>query len=121
MRLLWLAIVPCLACFSEREPAGPLNQVCGFPLGDDVPGSTFSPIVEFAFQPGELRVPVGQRVTWVNCEENGAPHTSTANQGEWQSALLQPGDRFTQTFPTAGTFSYFCEVHPFMTGQVVVE
>jgi hypothetical protein len=121
VRLLWLAIVPCLACFSEREPAGPLNQVCGFPVGDDVPGSTFSPIVEFAFQPGELRVPVGQRVTWVNCEENGAPHTSTANQGEWQSALLQPGDRYTQTFPAAGTFSYFCEVHPFMTGQVVVE
>jgi plastocyanin len=121
MRLSWLLLLGSLACFSERDAAGPSNQTCGVPLGSDVPGSTFSAMVDFAFQPAELRVAVGQRVTWVNCEGNGAPHTSTADNGEWESALLQPGNGFTQTFPAAGTFTYFCEVHPFMVGTVVVE
>ncbi|MBA3258790.1 MAG: cupredoxin family copper-binding protein [Gemmatimonadales bacterium] len=121
MRLLPLSVVAALGCFSGREPAGPADQRCGVPLTDDVPGSTLSAIVGFAFQPAELRVPVGQRITWVNCEDNGAPHTSTADAGEWNSALLQPGDGFTRNFPEPGTFTYFCEVHPFMTGRVVVE
>lgn len=122
LRIIGVAgVAGALACFSEREATAPVNQVCGLPLGGDVPGSTLSTMLEFAFQPGEIRVPAGQRITWVNCETNGAPHTSTADGGEWQSALLQPGDRFTQEFLTPGSFSYFCEVHPFMTGTVVVE
>lgn len=121
MRLPWLSVVGALACFSGREPSGPAGQSCGVPLADDVTGSTLSAIVGFAFEPAELRVAVGQRITWVNCEENGAPHTSTATGGEWDSALLQAGDGFTRSFPAAGTFTYFCEVHPFMTGRVVVE
>jgi plastocyanin len=120
-QLPWLAAVVSLACVSGREPSAPTDQTCGFPLTGDVPGSTLSAMVRFTFEPAELRVPVGQRITWVNCEEAGAPHTSTAIAGEWDSALLQPGEVFTQTFTEPGTFEYFCEIHPFMVGRVVVE
>ena len=66
-----------------------------------------------------LRVRPGDRVTWLNCDED--QHTSTADAGQWASGLLSPGDGFTQSFPTVGEFPYHCEPHPFMTGRVVVE
>ena len=92
---------------------------CRFPAGEDVPGSTIVVIRRFAFGPGEVRVRAGERVTWVNCDED--PHTSTADGGEWSSPLLVPGDAFTRTFEEVGAFPYHCEPHSFMTGRVVVE
>jgi plastocyanin len=88
-------------------------------VGDDIPGSTVVVIRRFAFGPAELRVRVGERVTWINCDEDA--HTSTADGGEWASPLLAPGQGFTQTFSAAGEFPYHCEPHPFMTGTVIVE
>jgi plastocyanin len=76
-------------------------------------------IQSFVFGPSEVRVRAGERVTWLNCDTE--PHTSTANNGEWASPLLGPGQGFTQTFPTPGQFDYHCEPHPFMTGRVIVE
>ena len=76
-------------------------------------------IRRFAFGPAEVRVRVGERVTWINCDEDG--HTSTADAGEWQSPLLAPGDAFTQSFDALGEFVYHCEPHPFMVGRVIVE
>lgn len=115
-----LAAAALAACFSERGDAtAPTEGECRFPIGDDIPGSTVVVIRDFAFRPAEVRVQPGGRVTWINCSEDS--HTSTADEGEWASPLLAPGDAFTQTFTTAGTFSYHCEPHPFMKGQVVVE
>jgi plastocyanin len=107
------------ACFSKREATAPVEGVCSFPLGEGVPGSTMVVISDFAFGPGDVRVRAGERVTWINCDVD--QHTSTADAGQWTSPLLAPGDAFTQTFPTPGEFSYFCEPHPFMTGRVIVE
>lgn len=106
-------------CFSERTTAAVQEGVCAFPVGQDIPGSTIVVIRGFAFQPAEVRVGVGERVTWVNCDED--PHTSTADGGEWASPLLVPGDAFTQVFETAGELPYHCEPHPFMRGRVIVE
>ena len=74
-------------------------------------------IVDFAFNPPTVTVPVGATVTWVN---NGqAPHTTTsgtpgaANAGAiWDSGTLQSGQSFSFTFTSAGTFPYFCRIHP---------
>ena len=107
------------SCFSERDAAGPVEGECRFPVGEDIPGSTIIVIRGFAFGPGEVRVRAGDRVTWINCDEDG--HTSTADGGEWTSPLLAPGDAFTQTFATPGEFGYHCEPHSFMTGRIVVE
>jgi plastocyanin len=75
-------------------------------------------IVDFAFDPAAVEVPVGGTVTWTN--GGGAPHTATADDGSFDSRRLQPGESFSQTFGTAGTFPYHCDIHPQMTGTVTV-
>jgi plastocyanin len=88
-------------------------------LGEGVSGSTIVVIRDFVFEPADLRVRAGERVTWINCDVDA--HTSTADAGQWTSPSLAPGDGFTQTFATTGEFPYHCEPHPFMTGRVIVE
>jgi plastocyanin len=75
-------------------------------------------IIDFAFEPATVEIPVGATVTWTN--SGGAPHTATANDGAFNSGTLQPGGTFSHTFAAAGSFSYFCEIHPQMTGTVTV-
>ena len=114
-----LAGAALAGCFSEHAATTAVAEgTCSFPLGPDVPGSTIVVIQDFTFQPGDVQVQAGGRVTWVNCDTDN--HTSTADGGEWSSPLLAPGDRFTQTFPTAGEFPYHCQPHPFMTGRILV-
>ena len=106
-------------CFSERDATAPIEGECRFPIGEDIPGSTVVVISRFAFGPADVTVRAGERITWINCDEDA--HTSTADGGEWASPLLAPGDAFTQTFASPGEFTYHCDPHPFMTGRVVVE
>jgi len=114
-----LAAAGLAGCFSEREATAPIDGVCSFPVGEDVPGSTIVVIQKFVFGPADLRVRAGERVTWINCDQD--LHTSTADGGQWASPLLAPGAAFTQAFPSAGEFAYHCEPHPFMTGRIIVE
>jgi amicyanin len=114
------AVLALLAgCFSEHRAPTAASGVCSVELGEAFPGSTVVVIQSFTFQTFEVRVRAGERVTWINCDQE--PHTSTADNGEWASPLLAPGQVFTQTFATVGQFDYFCEPHPFMTGRVIVE
>jgi plastocyanin len=72
----------------------------------------------------DMFVSVGDRVRWVN---NGVqPHTTTSGgqptpDGVWDSSLLQPGQAFTRTFNTPGSFSYFCVLHTGQLGSVTVQ
>lgn len=74
-------------------------------------------IAAFAFDPTDLRVPVGTKVTWTN--NDPTPHTVTGD--EFDTGPLEPGSTDTVMFETAGTFDYFCAIHPTMQGRVVVE
>ena len=76
-------------------------------------------IKEFKYGPPMLSVPVGSTVTWVNHDEE--PHTVTSATGAFSSAGLVNEDTFAQTFTKPGTYEYFCKVHPFMKGTVVVK
>ena len=114
-----LASTAVAGCFSERAATAPVEGVCSLPVGEGVPGSTLIVIRRFTFEPLDVRVRAGERVTWVNCDLES--HTSTADGDQWASGLLSPGDGFTQTFSTTGEFSYHCEPHPFMIGRVIVE
>lgn len=112
------------ACFSSRSPADTSDPPgeCRFSPGGPVPGATVVVIKNFAFAPAEVRIRAGGTVTWVNCETPGTePHTSTADNGEWSSPNLAPGELFSQTFPQPGRYTYHCVPHPFMTAAVVVE
>ncbi len=75
-------------------------------------------IVNFAFQPATISVPKGTLVGWKNFGSVG--HTTTSDDGRWNSGTLQPGDIFGVRFRVAGTFAYHCEIHSSMHGTVVV-
>jgi plastocyanin len=75
-------------------------------------------IIDLTFQPESIEVPVGTTVSWRN--DDPFDHTVTATDGGFNSGIMGAGAEFTQTFETAGTFDYFCAVHPSMRGTVVV-
>jgi len=76
-------------------------------------------LVDFAFTPDTLTVPVGTTVTWENSDS--VSHTATSDDDVWDSDTLASGSEFSFTLDEAGTFSYFCKIHPSMTGSIVVE
>ena len=89
-------------------------------VGQETPNARFRvKIIDFAFTPRNMQVRVGDTITWTN---NGTMvHTSTANNGHWNSGNLAPGASFTFRFMTAGLFPYRCNLHPLqMTGNVRV-
>jgi plastocyanin len=71
-----------------------------------------------AFTPPSVSVQVGQRVIWRN--NDVVAHTATANNGAFNTGLIAPGSQAGVTMNSAGTFGYFCAVHPNMTGTVSV-
>jgi len=75
-------------------------------------------IVGHSFSPANLTIAAGDSVTFVN--EDRAPHTATANNGSFDTGRLGRGDSTTLTFSAAGTFDYFCAVHPSMTARLTV-
>ncbi len=66
-------------------------------------------IVNFAFDSAELTVAPGTTITWTN--EDGAPHTVTADDGAFDSGNMNTGDTFSFTFEEPGTYPYFCAYH----------
>jgi plastocyanin len=75
-------------------------------------------IEKFAFAPRELTVAPGTTVVWNNRDET--PHTISAKDGSFVSKAMDTDDHFEHTFASAGDFTYFCTLHPFMTGVVHV-
>jgi plastocyanin len=75
-------------------------------------------IIDFGFSSADITVEVGATVTWTNT--GAATHTVTSDSGAFDSGNLAPGATFSMTFDSAGTFSYFCEIHPSMVGSVTV-
>jgi plastocyanin len=76
-------------------------------------------IHDFSFNPSEITVPVGTTVTWNNGD--GVGHTSTSDDGLWDSDVIQPGDTFEFTFAEPGVYPFHCNIHRTMTGAVTVE
>lgn len=76
-------------------------------------------IADFSFSPASLTVNQGDTVTWVN---NGpTSHSATANNGSFNTGILKKGQSASHTFAQAGTFSYYCQPHPYMKGTIVVQ
>lgn len=75
-------------------------------------------IVDFAFDPAELRVAAGTTVTWTN--RDSVPHTATADDGSFDTGTIDGGASGSHTFDAPGTFAYICTFHPNMTGTVIV-
>ena len=76
-------------------------------------------IDNFSFTPKEITVAAGTTITWVNRDD--VPHTVVSTDKKFKSKALDTDDHFSFTFAEAGTYSYFCSVHPVMTGKIIVE
>lgn len=75
-------------------------------------------IVEFTYGPDPVTVQAGGKVIWLN--QDTAPHTATADDGSFDTGVLERGKLKSETFKQPGTFTYFCEIHPTMHGTVKV-
>jgi plastocyanin len=71
-----------------------------------------------AFVPARTEVTAGTTVEWTN--NDPLAHSVTADDGSWDSGLIQPGHTWRRTFTQPGTYAYHCTPHPFMKGTVVV-
>src|ERR1700691_2763445 len=76
-------------------------------------------IDNFSFAPMEMTISKGTQVTWVNKDD--VPHTVVSVDHKFKSQALDTDEKFSFTFQDAGTYAYFCSVHPMMTGKIVVK
>jgi amicyanin len=101
---------------------GVLGLATGFAVMATVMAAPEGPEVKidnFTFGPQSLTIKAGTTVTWTN--EDDIPHTVAATAKAFKSKVLDTDDKFSFTFATAGTYEYFCSLHPHMTGTIVVE
>ena len=75
-------------------------------------------ISNHAFNPAQLNVAPGTTVTFVN--NDAEPHTATADNGLFDTGVLEPGYSFEVLLDGSGTVTYHCELHPDMQGSIVV-
>jgi plastocyanin len=88
--------------------------------------------IQEPYDPSPLNVAVGTSVKWIN--NDILPHTvtegeaaatsyqqSTINKSKFDSGILGPAQTFEHTFVQPGTIKYYCTIHPFMSGEVIVK
>jgi plastocyanin len=77
-------------------------------------------IKDFAFNPQTITVKSGEKITWINRDEE--PHTIVSVEKQFKkSSALDTDQEFTVVAGSPGTYSYFCSVHPKMTGTIIVK
>jgi plastocyanin len=77
-------------------------------------------IKDFMFSPPTITVKSGETITWINRDEE--PHTIVSVEKQFKkSPALDTDQQYTVTAGAPGTYSYFCSVHPKMTGTIIVE
>jgi len=108
---LMLLTFICTGCSEEESTAPPTD-------------SNAVSIQNNSFNPGSRTVAAGTTIKWTN--NDGITHTVTSGSagnetGVFDSGNIAPGQTYEFTFSTAGTFNYFCKIHPGMTAQVVVQ
>jgi plastocyanin len=112
------------AAHRTAHDAGGLRfvRVADAPLEDDKQGAGVDGkqvvVDNFSFTPATATVPVGTTVTWANHDD--IPHNVVSPERTFKSPVLDTDEVFSHTFDVAGTYKYYCSIHPRMTGQVVV-
>ena len=98
-----------------------VGQKSSIAVAQDKASTVEIKIDNFSFGPASLTVAVGTTVTWTNRDD--IPHTvvSTDDAKTFKSKVLDTDEKFSFTFSKAGTYPYFCSIHPKMTGKVIVQ
>ena len=106
---------------AHEEPAGPTTHTVDMPEGTSVPGCEES---NACYLPADITINAGDTVEWVNVDT--AAHTVTGGSpangpsGVFDSSLVIASANYSFTFDDAGSYDYFCMVHPWMLGSVTV-
>lgn len=95
-----------------------LGALCGGAYAQKAAAAEIK-IDNFSFGPATITVSVGTTVTWINRDD--IPHKVVSNNDEFKSKVLDRDEKFSYTFSKAGTYPYFCSLHPKMTGKVAVQ
>jgi plastocyanin len=113
--ILWIPTLATLLTIAVLLAVGSQNMTAS-----DQPSApaTEVKIDNFSFGPQDLTVPVATTVTWTNRDD--IPHTVVSTDGVFKSKVRDTDEQFSYTFTKAGTYPYFCSIHPKMTGKVVV-
>jgi plastocyanin len=109
--LLLIGLVPAAGAQTEGEgvvvvPITEISAIDIFLIEDNY------------FEPTDALVEPGTTLMWVNRGQE--PHTVTADNGQFDSGVLNPGDSFLTTVEGSGTLTYRCTLHPEMTGSITV-
>ena len=78
-------------------------------------------IDNFTFEPAEVKIPVGTKVTWTNHDDVPHTATSTARPRQFDSGTLDTDEQFSYVFTAPGTYDYFCALHKHMTARIIVK
>ena len=117
----YLTVLPN-AAYGEKAPAGKPGSAGGSTLTVSmVPGSGGNTSIGKAYLPDPITVVVGVNNTLKWSNDDTAPHTVTANDASFDSGNVAPGQSYTFTFTTPGTYQYHCVYHPWMIGTVIVK
>ncbi len=108
----WIVLLLTLSAFAVSCSKSSDNS------GAKGPGSNEVFIQNMAFDPGTITITVNTTVTWTN--KDAVAHTVTSDNGSFDSGNIPANGTFSHTFSTAGSFSYHCTIHPYMTGVVKV-
>lgn len=102
-----------ISCFSVLALAGEMKDTGGA-------GQNKIEIKDFAFNPQTITVKSGEKITWINRDEE--PHTVVSVEKQFKkSPALDTDQEYTVIAGSPGTYTYFCSVHPKMTGTIVVK
>ena len=86
---------------------------------EDVKAQPMQIVVDnFTFTPATLTVSPNTIVKWVNKDD--VPHVIASDQGLFKSKALDTDDVYSYTFTKAGSYSYYCSIHPKMVGKIIV-
>jgi plastocyanin len=107
------------AAYATKPPAG--HPTTGTGVRVSIVNGAGTNISSRGFSPNTVTASVSANntVTWVN--DDSSPHTVTADDGSFNSGNIAPGQSFSYTFTTPGTYKYHCTYHPWMTATVVVK
>lgn len=87
----------------------------------DKPAARDVSINNLRFEPAELKITVGETVTWTNNDERDHTVVSSDKEKKFQSPILHHGETWSMTFDKPGKFAYGCRLHPRMKGTVIVQ
>jgi plastocyanin len=116
--ILVMSLLILSSCNKSTAYNTPNTGGTGGTGGSGGPGTNEVFIQGMAFNPASITITAGTTITWTNKDAIG--HTVTSNTNLFNSGTLQTGGTFSFTFAKAGTYSYYCSIHPSMVASVTV-